>query len=186
MNARRAERVSRYLSRHLRHAPDAIGVVLDAAGWTPVTDLLDACARSGFPISRAELDQVVATSDKQRFAFDDTGQRIRANQGHSVRVDLGLETTPPPEVLYHGTIESFLPAIRREGLRPMGRHDVHLSTDSATARRVGARRGQPVILTVDSGAMHHAGHRFRRSANGVWLASHVPPGFLSHPQFGHS
>ncbi|WP_322762678.1 RNA 2'-phosphotransferase [Frankia sp. Cr2] len=179
MNARRAERVSRYLSRHLRHAPDAIGIVLDTAGWTSVADLLDACARSGFPISRAELDEVVATSDKQRFAVDDTGRRIRANQGHSVQVELGLATTTPPEVLFHGTIGSFLPAIRREGLRPMGRHDVHLSADSDTAGRVGARRGQPVILTVDSGAMHQAGHRFQRSANGVWLASHVPPGFLN-------
>jgi putative RNA 2'-phosphotransferase len=178
MNARRAERVSRYLSRHLRHAPEAIGIVLDSAGWTPIAELLDACARSGFPISRAELATVVATSDKQRFAIDEAGLRIRANQGHSVRVALGLAAVPPPELLYHGTIGSFLPAIRREGLRPMGRHDVHLSADPDTARRVGARRGQPVILTIDAGAMHRAGHAFRRSANGVWLTGHVPPRFL--------
>nr|WP_131747373.1 RNA 2'-phosphotransferase [Frankia sp. Cppng1_Ct_nod] len=178
----RAERVSRYLSRHLRHAPDDIGIILDTAGWVPVTELLDACARSGFPITRAELEHVVATSDKQRFAFDDIGQRIRANQGHSVRVELGLDVVTPPDVLFHGTIEAFLPAIREQGLRPMRRHDVHLSPDTETARRVGARRGRSIVLTVDAGAMHRDGHRFRRSANGVWLTSHVPPDFLHLPE----
>lgn len=178
MDGRRLVKVSKYLAKHLRHRPDRIGITLDQAGWTDVGELLAACARHGFPISHVELEHVVAVNDKQRYAFDDTGLRIRASQGHSVPVDLDLPVTTPPEVLYHGTTERFLPAIRREGLRPMARHDVHLSPDEETARRVGARRGPPVVLTVDAAAMAASGHRFRLSANGVWLVDSVPPRYL--------
>lgn len=173
--------MSKYLTRHLRHRPDAIGLILDDAGWVDVAALLAACARAGFPISRAELDHVVAVNDKQRFGFDETRQRIRANQGHTVPVDLGLEITPPPPVLYHGTVAPALPSIRAEGLRPMARHDVHLSPDVETATRVGARRGRPVILTVDAAAMVAAGHNFRRSVNGVWLTEAVAAEFITFP-----
>jgi putative RNA 2'-phosphotransferase len=178
VDERRAVRVSKYLSKHLRHRPDRLGITLDSGGWTDVDELLNACARNRFPISRAELEYVVATNDKQRYAFDPTGQRIRANQGHTVEVDLDLPVTTPPDLLYHGTTEQFLPDIRRDGLRPMDRHDVHLSADEATARRVGARRGPPVVLVVDAAAMTAAGHTFRVSANGVWLVSAVPPEYL--------
>ncbi len=171
-------RTSKRLSRHLRHAPGEIGLVLGEGGWVAVADLLAALAAHGRAVSREELAHVVAHNDKRRFAFDETGERIRASQGHSVPVDLGLPESTPPPVLYHGTVAAALAAIRREGLRPMRRHHVHLSADVATAARVGSRRGRPVVLRVDAAAMAEAGHRFLVSANGVWLTDAVPPGFL--------
>lgn len=178
MDPARTVRVSKYLAKCLRHDPARIGITLDAAGWVDVEELLAACARDGFPVTRAELAHVVATNDKQRYAFDPTGRRIRANQGHSVEVALDLPASAPPDLLYHGTVARFLPVIRREGLRPMARHDVHLSADEETARRVGARRGTPVVLRIDAAAMAAAGFVFRLSANGVWLVSAVPPAYL--------
>ena len=141
-------------------------------------DLLAACAARKLPLSRAELDEVVRRSDKQRFSFDDTGSRIRANQGHSVEVDLQLEPVAPPPVLYHGTGERSATAVSTTGLKKMSRHHVHLSTDIPTAKAVGARHGRPVIFEVDAAAMHAAGSVFYRSANGVWLVDHVPPEYL--------
>ncbi|MEU6481271.1 RNA 2'-phosphotransferase [Streptomyces sp. NPDC047017] len=179
MDGRRAAQVSKYLSRHLRHQPGRIGLALDENGWVAIDALLAAAAAHGFRISREELDHVVATNDKQRFAIE--GGRIRANQGHSVEVDLGLPAATPPAYLYHGTVARALDAIRAEGLRPMDRHDVHLSADRETATRVGARRGRPVVLAVDAAAMHRDGHVFRVSANGVWLTPAVPPRYLRFP-----
>ncbi|MFD7971529.1 RNA 2'-phosphotransferase [Streptomyces clavifer] len=176
MDAQRTVKVSKYLSKHLRHQPDRIGISLDAHGWVSIEELLRACARHGFAVSRSELDHVVAANDKQRFAVAD--DRIRANQGHTVAVDLDLAPAEPPAYLYHGTVARALDAIRDEGLRPMARHHVHLSRDRETATRVGARRGAPVVLSVDAGAMHRAGHLFHVTANGVWLTDAVPPGFL--------
>ncbi|MGO4458478.1 RNA 2'-phosphotransferase [Streptomyces sp. M-16] len=176
MDDRRTVKVSKYVSKHLRHQPERIGLVLDTQGWVEIDDLLRAAAAHGFRFTRAELDHVVASNDKQRFAVD--GTRIRASQGHTVAVDLGLPEAEPPAHLYHGTVATALDAIRAEGLRPMARHHVHLSPDRETATRVGARRGRPVVLTVDAGAMRAAGHVFRISANGVWLADAVPPEFL--------
>jgi putative RNA 2'-phosphotransferase len=169
-------RVSKFLSRHLRHKPGDIGLTLDAGGWVDVDELLAACSRRGIVLTRADLEHVVASSDKQRFALE--GNRIRANQGHTVEVDLGLGVRRPPEVLYHGTVAASLGVIRAEGLKPMGRHDVHLSSDVDTAKRVGSRRGKPVVLTVQAEAMHQAGYEFRVSDNGVWLVAEVPPRFL--------
>ncbi|WP_189833649.1 RNA 2'-phosphotransferase [Streptomyces zaomyceticus] len=177
---RRTVKVSKYLSKHLRHQPERIGLVLDAHGWTEIDTLLQATARNGFPITRAELDHVVESNDKKRFAIE--GTRIRASQGHTVEVDLDLPPAEPPAYLYHGTVAARLPAIRAEGLRPMARHHVHLSRDRETATRVGARRGRPVVISVDAGAMHRAEHVFHVSANGVWLASTVPPEFLRFPE----
>ncbi|MGY1824632.1 RNA 2'-phosphotransferase [Geodermatophilus sp. SYSU D00079] len=165
-----AVRLSRRLSYVLRHAPASVGLTLDAAGWVDVADLLAA-----LHISREELEHVVVTNDKRRFAFDDTGTRIRASQGHSVAVDLGYAAQQPPPVLFHGTVERHLPAILAEGLRPGRRHAVHLSPDAGTARRVGARRGRPVVLEVDAAGLAATGVRFTRSANGVWLVDAVPP-----------
>ncbi|MDX3385986.1 RNA 2'-phosphotransferase [Streptomyces niveiscabiei] len=172
----RTVKVSKYLSKHLRHQPARIGLRLDPAGWTEIDTLLAATAAHGFPITREELDHVVATNDKKRFAIE--GTRIRASQGHSVSVDLALPATAPPALLFHGTHPRALPPIRTEGLRPMNRHDVHLSQDRETATRVGARRGRPVVLTVDSGAMHRDGHVFQLSANGVWLTKAVPARYI--------
>lgn len=167
-------RLSKRMSKALRHQPERVGLTLDPSGWVAVTDLLDALG-----VGEEELREVVARNDKQRFTID--GDRIRANQGHSVEVDLGLPTATPPDVLFHGTVAQFLDDIMRDGLRPMSRHDVHLSPDRETARRVGARRGRPVILSVDAKAMSDAGHEFRLSANGVWLTQHVPAHYLSPP-----
>ncbi|MGW2468646.1 RNA 2'-phosphotransferase [Streptomyces bauhiniae] len=176
MDDRRTVKVSKYLSKHLRHQPERIGLTLDPAGWVEIDTLLAAAAAHGFPVTRTELDHVVAVNDKRRFAVE--GGRIRASQGHSVEVALGLPPATPPPYLYHGTVARSLDAIRAEGLRPMNRHDVHLSADRETATRVGARRGRPVVLAVDAGAMHRDGHVFHVSANGVWLTDAVPPRYL--------
>jgi putative RNA 2'-phosphotransferase len=179
MDERRTVKVSKYLSKHLRHQPERIGLTLDEGGWVEIGTLLAAAAAHGFRITRDELDHVVAANDKRRFAIE--GSRIRASQGHTVDVDLGLPPATPPAYLYHGTVAAALDSIRAEGLRPMSRHDVHLSPDRETATRVGARRGRPVVLSVDAGAMHRDGHTFRVSANGVWLTKAVPPRYLRFP-----
>ncbi|WP_333755860.1 RNA 2'-phosphotransferase [Streptomyces sp. IBSBF 3352] len=180
MDERRTVKVSKYLSKHLRHQPERIGLVLDEGGWVEIDTLIAAARTHGFSFTRDELDHVVAANDKKRFAVD--GTRIRASQGHSVEVDLGLDPATPPPYLYHGTVAAHLGAIRAEGLRPMNRHDVHLSPDRETATRVGARRGRPVVLSVDTGAMHRDGHVFHVSANGVWLTKAVPPEYLRFPE----
>ena len=171
--------VSKYLAKYLRHAPHELGLTLQPGGWVPVDDLLAAADGHGFPITYDELVECVETNDKRRFAFDGTGDLIRANQGHSVEVDLQLEEREPPEVLYHGTVERFLPSILEKGLDKGKRHHVHLSKDVETARKVGARRGRPSSSTVAAGRMHREGHTFFVSANGVWLTDAVPPGYLA-------
>jgi putative RNA 2'-phosphotransferase len=181
MNEKRNVRISKYLARHLRHDPGRIGLRLDAQGWADIDELLARAAAHGFPLTRAELEEVVATNDKQRYALSADGTRIRANQGHSVAVELELPALAPPPVLFHGTVPRSLAAIRAEGLRPMARHAVHLSPDRETATRVGARRGRAVVLTVASGHMHQQGHTFHRSENGVWLTAAVPPRYLTFP-----
>lgn len=168
--------ISRFLSYVLRHRPDEIGLVLDREGWVAIDELLAALAAHGRALDRADLEAIVRESDKQRFAI--RGDRIRANQGHSVPIDLALPPSEPPAVLYHGTVRGVLEAIRREGLIKGRRTHVHLSADVATAAKVGARRGKPVILKVDAAAMHGEGHRFFRSDNGVWLVDAVPPRFI--------
>ncbi|MFF8191433.1 RNA 2'-phosphotransferase [Streptomyces bobili] len=180
MDERRTVKLSKYFSKHLRHQPERIGLTPDDAGWVEIETLIAAAAAHGFHFTRDELDHVVAANDKKRFAVE--GTRIRASQGHSITVDLGLPEAPPPPYLYHGTVARHLDAIRDEGLRPMNRHDVHLSADRETATRVGARRGRPVVLSVDAGAMHRDGHVFHVSANGVWLTKAVPPRYLRFPE----
>lgn len=165
------------MSRALRHAPEQFGLKLDQAGWVPVDDLLAALR-----VTRADLDAVVAGNDKQRFAIQrdaDGIEQIRANQGHSIPVDLGLRPQSPPPTLYHGTAASSLASIRVRGLHRGRRHHVHLSTDVDTAYRVGSRRpGEVVVLTVAAEAMARDGYRFYRSANGVWLTDVVPARYL--------
>jgi putative RNA 2'-phosphotransferase len=175
---RRLVTVSKFLAKHLRHAPEALALSLQPGGWVLVDDLLAASARIGFPISYDELIECVETNDKQRFSFDHTGDLIRANQGHSVEVDLQLEEKEPPDVLFHGTVERFLASIMEEGLKKGKRHHVHLSQDIETARKVGARRGKPVILRVEAGKMHQKGFKFLLSVNGVWLTESVPVAFM--------
>lgn len=162
----------------LRHQPELIGITLDSAGWVSVSELLRACQSHGRPLTLAELHEVVARNDKQRFSLSEDGRMIRANQGHSLPVELGYSPAIPPDILYHGTVEKFLPSIRAEGLKKGARHHVHLSAEAETARRVGQRRGKPLILKVESGRMRRQGHEFFRSANGVWLTERVPPEYL--------
>jgi putative RNA 2'-phosphotransferase len=170
--------ISKFLSYVLRHEPSAVGLTLDSAGWVTVAELLAACAQHGHPLSRAELEEIVTTSPKQRFALSEDGQRIRANQGHSTTVDLGYEPAEPPDLLYHGTVTRLLPAIREQGLLRMERHHVHLSADEATARAVGSRRGKPVVLRINAQAMRDSGHVFFVTPNGVWLTDAVPSSFI--------
>jgi putative RNA 2'-phosphotransferase len=175
-------RLSKKLSLHLRHRPQEIGLQLEAGGWVNVDDLLRALQSRGINITRAMLEEVVRENDKQRFAFDQSGERIRASQGHSVEVDLQLSPLTPPPVLFHGTNARVLAAIAEKGLQKMRRHHVHLSPDEETAHRVGARRGDAVILRVLAGKMHDDGHAFFRSQNGVWLTESVPPHYIEFPE----
>jgi putative RNA 2'-phosphotransferase len=177
-------KTSKFLSLVLRHDPGRIGIVLDRAGWTNLEALIAACAAHGVALSRDEIVQVVASSDKQRFALSPDGVMIRANQGHSVTVELGLPAATPPSRLYHGTVADVLDSIEAEGLTKRSRHHVHLSAHPGTASQVGARRGQPVVLTIRADAMVAAGHQFFLSDNGVWLTDEVPPKFVEIPDTG--
>ncbi|MDX2216053.1 MAG: RNA 2'-phosphotransferase [Oculatellaceae cyanobacterium bins.114] len=178
MDKTRQTRISKYLSKHLRHTPEQLGLTLAIGGWVSVDELLSACAAHQFPITRAELEKVVAANNKQRFSFDETKTRIRVNQGHSIDVDLELHSQIPPEVLYHGTGEQSVPAILQSGLLKMSRHHVHLSEDVETARKVGMRHGRPVVLAIAATTMHQDGLTFYCSDNGVWLVDEVPPQYL--------
>jgi putative RNA 2'-phosphotransferase len=176
---RQLVKVSRFLSLVLRHQPGKIGLTLDTQGWADVDELLAQANQHGVALTRPLLQEVVAQNDKQRFAFNADTTRIRANQGHSIKIDLGLEPVIPPEQLYHGTAARFLASIQQKGLLRGKRDYVHLSPDESTARKVGARHGEPIVLVVKAGQMHAAGFTFYCTANGVWLTQHVPPAYLS-------
>lgn len=173
--------ISKFLSLVLRHKPQQIGLQLDAHGWADVDELITRCNAHHIALNFELLEEIVVTNDKQRFAFNADLTKIRANQGHSIAVDLALQLVQPPEKLYHGTVAEFIEAIKANGLQKMSRQHVHLSSDEATAVKVGSRRGKPVILTVDAGAMHEAGFLFYLSENGVWLTDHVPATFIEGP-----
>jgi len=172
-------RKSKLLSLVLRHDPAAIGLELDANGWAKVDDLIAKAACAGTPISPAELEEIVTTNEKKRFDLDAVNGRIRANQGHSVDVDVEIPEAVPPENLFHGTAVQNIGSILEKGLLKQDRQHVHLSVDAETARAVGSRHGKPTVLIVRSGEMHREGHRFHLSKNGVWLTDFVPPQFLS-------
>jgi putative RNA 2'-phosphotransferase len=182
VDERRAVRISKFLSLVLRHKPDEIGIELDEAGWVPVRELLEACEAHGMAFTREELHTVVATSDKQRFAFSEDKKRIRANQGHSVEVELGHAPATPPEVLYHGTPIGAVEAIRREGLKKMQRHHVHLSENIEQTLAVGARRGRAVLLKIRAGEMHREGIAFFKTPNNVWLTEAVAARYIEFPE----
>ena len=175
------KRKSKFLSLVLRHEPQAAGVTLDDAGWVGVDDLLAGCARAGVAITPDELRDIVRTSDKQRFALSEDGTRIRANQGHSVEVELGHAPAVPPEMLWHGTADRHLDSIRTQGLHKGERHHVHLSPNAQTASAVGRRHGRLVLIEVESGRMHRDGAVFHLTPNGVWLVDHVPAAYLRLP-----
>lgn len=169
---------SKFLSRVLRHQPERIGISLDPNGWVPVDELIEAYTKHGMILNREMLERIVEQNNKKRFSFSEDGLKIRANQGHSVSVDLNLEAIEPPERLYHGTASHYLPSIRKDGLVKGKRHHVHLSEDPITAHQVGKRHGSPVILQIAAKEMHQDGYVFFRSANGVWLTEFVPVRYM--------
>lgn len=178
MNDKRRVSVSKFISKYLRHAPHEIGLTLGDGGWVPIGELLAAAEKHRFPITRGELAEVVRSCEKQRFALDPVTDLIRANQGHSVEVELNLEPLTPPAELFHGTATRFRDAILAAGLIKMSRQHVHLSSDLPTAIAVGKRHGRPIVFVLDTMSMHRDGHLFYRAANGVWLTDHVPPRYL--------
>ncbi len=175
-------RQSKFLSLVLRHNPSAAGITLDDSGWVEVDVLVKAVQRTHRNFTRERLIEIVETNDKKRFSFSGDGTRIRAAQGHSIGVNLELAPVTPPERLYHGTTERFLPSIREQGLIRMKRDHVHLSPDEKTAHQVGMRHGRPVILVVRALDMNAAGHAFYLSDNGVWLTESVPVQFIQFPE----
>jgi len=174
-------KVSKFLSLVLRHKPEHIRLTLDREGWADIDELIARAGTHGMPLTRETVLRVVETSDKQRFALDQAGQRIRANQGHSIDVDLGLEPREPPPILFHGTATTAIASIRGKGLHAATRQHVHLSPDEATAIKVRRRHGPPVVLRIDAARMRTAGHEFFCSTNGVWLTDSVPTEFIEFP-----
>jgi putative RNA 2'-phosphotransferase len=178
MEQKRLVKTSKYLARHLRHEPARLGLSLEPGGWVRVDALLSACRARSLDLTLDDLRDVVERNDKRRFSFDETGTRIRANQGHSVEIDLGLKPARPPAVLYHGTGRPSLDSIMRNGLDRMNRHHVHLSLDIGTALRVGGRHGRSIVLEVAAGRLNAEGQDFYVSDNGVWLTAAVPVSHL--------
>jgi putative RNA 2'-phosphotransferase len=170
--------ISKLLSYVLRHSPETISLKLDENGWAGVNELITKFDLYDKRIDFELLEYIVENNDKKRFAFNDDKTKIRANQGHSIAVELDLNETEPLAYLYHGTVEKFLSAIKAQGLQKMGRQHVHLSADRETANKVGSRRGKPIILTINSGAMHNAGYKFYLSDNNVWLTDVVPAEYI--------
>ena len=170
-------RTSRYLSLILRHRPETIGITLDEHGWADVVELVTKVSRTHL-LDRELLDKIVAEDDKQRYSYNEDGTKIRANQGHSIPVDVELEEMTPPEFLWHGTGEKYVKSIDSQGLLPKSRLYVHLSSDHETAKKVGARHGRPVVFRVAAGRLKRDGGIFYRSVNGVWLIKAVPAVYL--------
>lgn len=172
-------KLGRFLCLVLRHHPEEAGIILDKHGWADVRALLDGVCSTGRQIDRETLERIVREDNKQRYSFNEDHTKIRANQGHSIQVDVELKKVQPPQYLYHGTVARFLPVIQTEGIRRMNRQYVHLSPDYQTAVAVGRRHGSPVVvLRIEAGAMAQNGMAFFRSENGVWLCEYVPPEYF--------
>lgn len=170
--------LSKFISLILRHKPEAIGISLDEHGWADVDELIKGINRAGSHIDMDLLEKIVADDEKQRYSFNDDKTSIRANQGHSIAVDVELAEKMPPDILYHGTGEKYVASIEKEGLIPKSRLYVHLSSDYDTAVKVGSRHGKPVIYQIDAKQMYEEGYAFFVSVNGVWLVKKVPSNFL--------
>jgi len=171
-------RISKFLSLILRHKPEAIGIELDENGWTDVKLLVEKVNKANFTLTLEILKHIVETNSKKRFVFNDTLDKIRANQGHSVKVVLGYEVKSPPEILFHGTAEKFRKSILEKGILKKERHHVHLSADMETAVKVESRHGKPFVFEVLSGKMFSDKYNFYLSENGVWLTDYVPAEYL--------
>ena len=170
--------ISKYISLILRHKPEAIGITLDEHGWANVEELLAGMNHAGTAIDMALLQKIVAEDEKRRYSFNEDMTLIRANQGHSIPVDVELEEVAPPDILYHGTGEKYVDYIDVQGLIPKSRLYVHLSGDKDTAVKVGQRHGKPVVYVIESGKMYKDGFKFFRSVNGVWLTKEVPVRYM--------
>ena len=171
-------RVSKFLSWALRHKPGEIGLVLDENGWADVKELIEKSKSANIELTFDILKHIVDTNSKRRFSFNEDQTKIRANQGHSIEIDLALTPKEPPEFLYHGTAERFSDSILKSGLVKKERHHVHLSSDIKTAISVGQRHGKPVVFVIDAKQMHKEGFEFYISENGVWLADNIPVKYL--------
>lgn len=170
-------KIGRYISLILRHKPDVIGITLDKHGWANVDELIKGVNKSR-KLTMEMLEEIVATDDKQRYSFNEDKTKIRANQGHSIDVDVELEEVQPPEYLWHGTGRKYVDSIMKDGLISKSRLYVHLSDNYNTAINVGVRHGEPVVLCIWAGDMYRDGYKFYRSKNGVWLVKHVPVEYL--------
>lgn len=173
--------ISKLLSLVLLHEPEHIGLTLDNEGWACVPELIEKINQKGIRLDFSTLQIIVDTNDKKRFAFNDDKTHIRANQGHTIEVDLNLPVQIPPAVLFHGTAEKNIAAIRQHGIQKVDRHHVHLSTLKETALQVGQRHGKPMLLVIQALVMHGKGHTFYLSNNGVWLTDQVPAAFIEFP-----
>lgn len=171
-------KTSKFLSLVLRHQPELIGLELDESGWANVDELIEKTKKHGVQLDLNTLQYIVDTNSKKRFSFNDNLNRIRANQGHSVEVDLGHTAQIPPEILFHGTAIQNVESILRSGIEKRDRHHVHLSSDIGTAIKVGQRHGKPLILEVSAKKMHDNNFCFYLSENGVWLTDNVPAKYL--------
>lgn len=171
--------LSKYVSYILRHNPEEIGIILDSQGWTSVNDFIEK-SQSKQIFDLEDLTQVVKNNNKKRFEFSEDGQKIRAQQGHSVEVDLKLPNVEPPKELYHGTATRFLDSIKKEGLKPMSRHDVHLSFNKITAEKVGERHGKVIVLIIDTEKMYKDGFEFQCTSNNVWLTKLIPTQYIKN------
>ncbi len=179
MGKSKQDKLSVFLSLVLRHDPDAAGISLDGHGWADTQELIAGVNASGRKLDMEMLEEIVRTDEKGRYSFNEDKTLIRANQGHSIPVDVELKQAVPPEKLYHGTASRFMDSIKGQGLKPMSRLYVHLSKDYSTAVKVGSRHGQPMVLEVDAGRMARDGGVFYLSENGVWLTGYVKPEYLS-------
>ncbi|POY39418.1 RNA 2'-phosphotransferase [Solitalea longa] len=178
MSDKQITHISKFLSLVLRHQPETIAIHLDQNGWTDVDDLLDKANNYGISFDREILDHIVATNSKKRFAFNDTLDKIRASQGHSIEIELGYTNQKPPEILFHGTGEKSVQSILNTGIEKRNRQHVHLSSDIETAIKVGQRHGKPFVFRVLSEQMHTDNFEFFISDNGVWLTDYVPTKYL--------
>ena len=170
---------SKFISLVLRHKPEAIGITLDAYGWADTNALINGMNKAGHSVSMDDIEKIVRLDEKQRYIFNDGQTKIRASQGHSIPVDVGLSESVPPDVLYHGTAARYLESIQESGLLPQNRLYVHLSKDTETAAKVGQRHGKPIVLEVDAAGMIRDGFTFYLSDNNVWLTKQVPANYLS-------
>lgn len=173
------KRIGKFLSLILRHDPAKINIELDEQGWANVQELINKCKKHRYHFSMEDLIEIVETNDKQRYSFNEKRNKIRANQGHSIDIDLALSPVEPPLYLYHGTATRFIPSIMKEGIVRGSRQHVHLSKDKDTATKVGSRHGKPQILTILSGQMHSDGILFYQSDNGVWLTDYIDVKYIS-------